>query len=44
MQHTKLDHHKLPDPVEDRCDRLQKEIDALREELAKRKDGEIDDN
>ncbi|WP_191126362.1 serine O-acetyltransferase [Cerasibacillus terrae] len=44
VQHTKLDHHKLPDPVEDRCDRLQKEIDALREELAKRKDGEIDDN
>ncbi|WP_164670656.1 serine O-acetyltransferase [Virgibacillus doumboii] len=37
-----LDHHKLPDPVADRCDRLQKEIDLLNEELAKLK--EVKDN
>lgn len=30
-----LDHHKLPDPVSDRCDRLQIEIDLLRKELNK---------
>lgn len=28
-----LDHHKLPDPILDRCDRLQREIDSLRKEL-----------
>ncbi|MFC4559692.1 serine O-acetyltransferase [Virgibacillus kekensis] len=33
-----LDHHKLPDPVADRCDLLQKEIDMLREEIAKLKE------
>jgi len=31
--HQKLDHHKLPDPVSDRCDKLQREIDLLKEEL-----------
>ncbi|MBP1949983.1 serine O-acetyltransferase [Virgibacillus litoralis] len=34
-----LDHHKLPDPVADRCDQLQEEINALQEELAKLKEG-----
>lgn len=37
-----LDHHKLPDPVADRCDHLQKEIDLLQEEVAKMK--EVKDN
>src|SRR5690625_3852135 len=31
--HQKLDHHKLPDPVSDRCDKLQREIDLLKAEL-----------
>lgn len=35
----KLDHHKLPDPVIDRCDKLQMEIDALKEEIKKLKEG-----
>ncbi|HLR79820.1 MAG TPA: serine O-acetyltransferase [Bacillota bacterium] len=34
-----LDHHKLPDPVADRCKQLQDEIDALKEEIAKLKEG-----
>ncbi|WP_077324067.1 serine O-acetyltransferase [Virgibacillus siamensis] len=34
-----LDHHKLPDPVADRCDHLQQEIDELKEEIAKLKEG-----
>lgn len=29
-----LDHHKLPDPVADKCDQLQSQIDALKEEIA----------
>lgn len=29
----KLDHHKLPDPVLERCERLQQEIDILKKEL-----------
>ncbi|WP_010528964.1 serine O-acetyltransferase [Lentibacillus jeotgali] len=33
-----LDHHKLPDPVADRCERLQEEIDELKEEIAKLKE------
>lgn len=36
----KLDHHKLPDPMLDRCDRLQAEIDLLREEINALKKGE----
>lgn len=28
-----LDHHKLPDPVADRCDQLQNEVDELKKEL-----------
>ncbi|GAB4074384.1 serine O-acetyltransferase [Barrientosiimonas marina] len=28
-----LDHQKLPDPVSDRCDKLQQEIDMLKEEI-----------
>ncbi|TMN22360.1 serine O-acetyltransferase [Lentibacillus cibarius] len=40
-----LDHHKLPDPVADRCEQLQKEIDTLREEIAKLKEvKQYDDN
>ncbi len=35
-----LDHHKLPDPVEDRCEHLQKEIDALTKQLHELKAGE----
>ncbi|WP_209300558.1 serine O-acetyltransferase EpsC [Lentibacillus salicampi] len=33
-----LDHQKLPDPVADRCEHLQEEIDALKEEIAKLKE------
>lgn len=33
-----LDHHNIPDPVEDRCQQLQKEIDALKAEIAKLKE------
>lgn len=39
-----LDHHKLPDPVEDRCEHLQAEIDLLKAELAKLKEREKIDN
>lgn len=39
-----LDHQKLPDPVADRCDRLQEEIDVLREEIAKLKEVKQNDN
>lgn len=35
----KLDHHKLPDPVIDRCNKLQMEIDALKAEINKLKEG-----
>lgn len=34
-----LDHHNLPDPVADRCYELQKEIDFLKAELEKLKEG-----
>src|SRR5699024_12057859 len=34
-----LDHHKLPDPVADRCEQLQAELDALKEAVAKLKEG-----
>lgn len=34
----KLDHHKLPDPVSDECEQLQKEINELREELRQLKE------
>ncbi|OZU87295.1 serine O-acetyltransferase [Virgibacillus indicus] len=34
-----LDHHKIPDPVADRCSQLQEEIDELRAEIAKLKEG-----
>src|SRR5690625_4458238 len=33
-----LDHHKMPDPVADRCDQLQAELDALKAEIAKLKE------
>ncbi|RYG72757.1 serine O-acetyltransferase [Lentibacillus lipolyticus] len=39
-----LDHQKLPDPVADRCDQLQEEIDALREEIAKLKEVKKNDH
>lgn len=35
----RLDHHKLPDPVEERCSSLQKEIELLKAEIAKLKEG-----
>lgn len=35
----KLDHHKLPDPITDRCDELQKEINQLKAEIEKLKEG-----
>ena len=35
--YQKLDHHKLPDPVSDRCDKLQQEIDMLKLELERLK-------
>ncbi|MGX4667733.1 serine O-acetyltransferase [Cerasibacillus sp. JNUCC 74] len=33
-----LDHHKLPDPVANRCEHLQQEIDELRAEIAELKE------
>lgn len=39
-----LDHHKLPDPIQDRFNQLQKEIDTLKKELAQRKEGEQNDD
>mgnify|MGYP001306807761 CR=1 FL=1 len=33
-----LDHHKLPDPVADRCQHLQEQIDELKEEIRKLKE------
>jgi len=40
-----LDHHKLPDPMSDRCDRLQAEIDILKEEITKlKKEMQTNDN
>ena len=35
----KLDHHKLPDPIAERIEAMQKEIDALNEEVRKLKEG-----
>jgi len=40
----KLDHHKLPDPMLDRCDRLQAEIELLREEINALKKEKTNDN
>ncbi|AIF42027.1 serine O-acetyltransferase [Virgibacillus sp. SK37] len=34
-----LDHHKMPDPVEERCNNLQNEIDLLKKEISKLKEG-----
>src|SRR5699024_8171401 len=34
-----LDHHKMPDPIADRCDQLQAELDALKAEIAQSNDG-----
>ncbi|WP_026907453.1 serine O-acetyltransferase [Paucisalibacillus globulus] len=34
-----LNHHRLPDPVEDRCKELQNEINMLKEEIVKLKEG-----
>jgi len=41
-----LDHHKIPDPVEERCRQLQQEIDELKAEMAKWKEGKqhVDSN
>lgn len=35
-----LDHHKLPDPIADRCEHLQEEIDSLNDKIAMLKEGE----
>ncbi|HEX5563900.1 MAG TPA: serine O-acetyltransferase, partial [Sporosarcina sp.] len=35
----KLDHHKLPDPVAEKCSSLEREITRLKEELAKLEQG-----
>ncbi|MFS0675080.1 serine O-acetyltransferase [Ornithinibacillus sp. 179-J 7C1 HS] len=35
----RLDHHKLPDPVEEKCSDLQAEIDQLKAEITKLKEG-----
>lgn len=40
----KLDHHILPDPILDQIRHLEKEITALRNEIAEMKEGEKDDN
>ncbi|MEN2769136.1 serine O-acetyltransferase [Ornithinibacillus xuwenensis] len=34
-----LEHHKLPDPVADKCTEMQKEIDQLKLEIAQLKEG-----
>jgi len=34
-----FDHHKMPDPVEERCKTLQKEIDVLKQEIKNMKEG-----
>ncbi|MFZ3578066.1 serine O-acetyltransferase [Virgibacillus sp. DJP39] len=39
-----LDHHKLPDPVSDRCNELETEIHLLTAELAKLKEGNTNDD
>ncbi|QKY70923.1 serine O-acetyltransferase EpsC [Lentibacillus sp. CBA3610] len=39
-----LDHYKLPDPVADRCEHLQQEIDMLKEEIEKLKEVKQDGN
>jgi serine O-acetyltransferase len=41
-----LDHHKIPDPVEERCRQLQQEIDELKAEMEKWKEGKqhVDSN
>jgi len=35
--YQKLDHHKLPDPMSERCDKLQEEIDMLKLEIERLK-------
>ena len=39
VSEEKLDHHKLPDPVTERFNKLQGEIDSLKNELKKLKEG-----
>lgn len=34
-----LDHHKLPDPMLEKCDRLEREVEWLKEEIKKLKEG-----
>ena len=34
-----LDHHKIPDPVSDRCESLQEQIDTLKAEIERLKEG-----
>ncbi|MFP3489997.1 serine O-acetyltransferase, partial [Staphylococcus sp. SIMBA_130] len=36
-----LDHHKIPDPVADRCEHMQVQIDELKAEIAKLKQGSV---
>lgn len=39
-----LDHHKLPDPVADRCNQLEAEINLLKQEIAELKEGTRDEH
>lgn len=39
-----LDHHKLPDPVADRCNQLQEQINLLKEEIKQLKEERQHDN
>lgn len=39
-----LDHHKLPDPISDRCNELQEQINLLKEEIKQLKEEIHDDN
>jgi len=41
---TDLDHHIMPDPVEERCKKLQAEIDSLKLEVQKMAKEQADDN
>ena len=39
----KFDHHNLPDPVDERCNTIEREIEKLKEELMQLKKKEVRD-